>query len=94
MKIVVPDGHTENPGDLSWGALGELAGIPVHVVNPFAARTVPAEFMRTDRNTARRLCGVRAVRVFGKVIRSGDTGRRGRPGSGRRAAEGEGAPGV
>ncbi len=34
MKIVVPDGHTENPGDLSWGALGELAGIPVHVVNP------------------------------------------------------------
>ena len=29
MKIVILDGYTENPGDLSWGeleALGELNG--------------------------------------------------------------------
>lgn len=30
MKIVVLDGYTENPGDLSWGALGELGELTVY----------------------------------------------------------------
>ena len=29
MKIVVLDGYTENPGDLSWGGLGLLLDLPV-----------------------------------------------------------------
>ena len=32
MKLVILDGYTENPGDLSWApmqALGELCGIDV-----------------------------------------------------------------
>lgn len=27
MKIVVLDGYTENPGDLSWQALAELGSL-------------------------------------------------------------------
>ena len=30
MKIVVLDGHTENPGDLSWKTLGELGELTVY----------------------------------------------------------------
>lgn len=30
MKIVVLDGHTENPGDLQWGKLGELGKLTVY----------------------------------------------------------------
>ena len=30
MKIVVLDGYTENPGDLSWDALGKLGEITVY----------------------------------------------------------------
>ena len=30
MKIVVLDGYTENPGDLSWDALGELGELTVY----------------------------------------------------------------
>ena len=30
MKIVVLDGYTENPGDLSWGALKELGEVEVY----------------------------------------------------------------
>ena len=29
MKIVVLDGYTENPGDLSWDALGALGEMTV-----------------------------------------------------------------
>ena len=30
MKIVVLDGYTENPGDLSWGALEALGELTVY----------------------------------------------------------------
>ena len=30
MKIVVLDGYTENPGDLSWDALKELGEVEVY----------------------------------------------------------------
>ena len=30
MKIVVLDGYTENPGDLSWEALGALGDLVVY----------------------------------------------------------------
>ena len=30
MKIVVLDGYTENPGDLSWGELEELGQVTVY----------------------------------------------------------------
>ena len=32
MKIVVLDGYTENPGDLSWSALEQLKSDRSHVV--------------------------------------------------------------
>lgn len=34
MRIVVLDGHTLNPGDLSWGALAELGELTVHERTP------------------------------------------------------------
>ncbi len=34
MKIVVLDGHTLNPGDLSWGGFGELGELTVHERTP------------------------------------------------------------
>ena len=30
MKIVVLDGHTENPGDLSWESLEKLGSLTVY----------------------------------------------------------------
>ena len=39
MKIVVLDGHTLNPGDLSWDALASLGELAVH------DRTAPDEVM-------------------------------------------------
>lgn len=30
MKIVVLDGYTENPGDLSWSALEKLGDVTVY----------------------------------------------------------------
>ena len=30
MKIVVLDGYTENPGDLSWDELGKLGDLTVY----------------------------------------------------------------
>ena len=30
MKIVILDGYTENPGDLSWDALAELGELSVY----------------------------------------------------------------
>ncbi|MDR1598948.1 MAG: D-2-hydroxyacid dehydrogenase [Oscillospiraceae bacterium] len=38
MKIVVLDGYTENPGDLSWGGLEALGGLTVYDRTP-AGRT-------------------------------------------------------
>ncbi len=45
MKIVVLDGYTENPGDLSWEELGKIGDLTVHdrisyVENPIIAKTV------------------------------------------------------
>ena len=37
MKLVVLDGYTENPGDLSWDALGQLGDLTVY------DRTSPAD---------------------------------------------------
>ncbi|MBE0600790.1 MAG: D-2-hydroxyacid dehydrogenase [Firmicutes bacterium] len=34
MKIVVLDGHTENPGDLSWDALAALGELTVYDITP------------------------------------------------------------
>ena len=34
MKIVILDGYTENPGDLSWGALEELGEVVVYDRTP------------------------------------------------------------
>lgn len=39
MRIVVLDGHTLNPGDLSWGSLATLGELTVH------ERTPPAEIV-------------------------------------------------
>ena len=39
MKIVVLDGYTLNPGDLSWDALKELGDVTVY------DRTAPGELM-------------------------------------------------
>ena len=30
MKIVILDGYTENPGDLSWDALAELGDLTIN----------------------------------------------------------------
>ena len=30
MHIVILDGYTENPGDLSWGELGKLGDLAVY----------------------------------------------------------------
>lgn len=37
MKIVVLDGYTLNPGDLSWNALNQLGNVVVHDRTPLAA---------------------------------------------------------
>ena len=34
MKIVVLDGYTENPGDLSWDSLGALGDLTVYDRTP------------------------------------------------------------
>ena len=35
MKIVVLDGYTENPGDLSWDALAALGDLTVYDRTPY-----------------------------------------------------------
>jgi glycerate dehydrogenase len=55
MKIVILDGYAENPGDLSWDALAELAGadaLTVHDRTPagqVAGRIGPAEIVLTNK---------------------------------------------
>ena len=55
MKIVILDGYTENPGDLSWDALGKLGELTVY------ERSSPAE-------TAERMQGAEAVFTNKTVI--------------------------
>ena len=50
MRIVVLDGYTENPGDLSWEEMGRLGELTVY------DRT-PAD----DEEIARRIAGAEAV---------------------------------
>lgn len=49
MKIVVLDGYTENPGDLSWNELGELGELTVY------------DRTETERQTIERLQGAEVV---------------------------------
>jgi glycerate dehydrogenase len=52
MKIVVLDGHTLNPGDLSWGALKALGEVALHDRTPpeqVAARCADAEIIITNK---------------------------------------------
>lgn len=52
MKIVVLDGYTLNPGDLSWAALQELGEVSLHDRTPpelVAARCADAEIVITNK---------------------------------------------
>ena len=52
MKIVVLDGHTLNPGDLSWDGFGELGEVSVHERTPadqVAERIARAEVVITNK---------------------------------------------
>ena len=46
LRIVVLDGHTLNPGDLAWDALGQLGPLTVH------ARTAAADIVPRSRDAA------------------------------------------
>ena len=59
MKIVVLDGHTLNPGDLSWEGFRELGEVTVH------ARTV-------EDQVAERITGAEAV-ITNKAVLSKKT---------------------
>lgn len=52
MKIVVLDGHTLNPGDLSWDALASLGALTVHdrtAPDEVRARAAGAEIVITNK---------------------------------------------
>lgn len=52
MKIVVLDGYTENPGDLSWGALEALGELTVYDRTPgeeIVSRIADAEIVLTNK---------------------------------------------
>ena len=52
MKIVILDGHTTNPGDLSWSPLEALGQLTVHARTPDAAiiaRAADAEALITNK---------------------------------------------
>lgn len=52
MKIVVLDGHTANPGDLSWGGLAALGALTVYDRTPpeaVVARAGAAEIVLTNK---------------------------------------------
>lgn len=52
MKIVVLDGYTENPGDLSWDALGQLGELTVYprtAPDEIVARIGTAEIVYTNK---------------------------------------------
>ncbi len=51
-KIVVLDGHTLNPGDLNWDALGEMGELTVHdrtAPEQLAEHAAEAEFVFTNK---------------------------------------------
>lgn len=52
MKIVILDGYTENPGDLSWEELGKLGGLTVYDRTPeeeIVSRIGDAEIVITNK---------------------------------------------
>ena len=52
MKLVVLDGHTLNPGDLSWAALQALGTCEIHDRTPpehVVARCAEAEIVITNK---------------------------------------------
>ena len=52
MKIVVLDGHTLNPGDLSWEALHQLGDVTIHDRTPYdkiVERSLGAEVLLTNK---------------------------------------------
>ena len=57
MKIVVLDGHTENPGDLSWAELEKLGNVTVYDFSEPAeayARMIDAEIVLTNKTVISR----------------------------------------
>ena len=57
MKIVVLDGHTENPGDLSWAELEKLGNVTVYDFSEPAeacARMIDAEIVLTNKTVITR----------------------------------------
>lgn len=75
MKIVVLDGYTENPGDISWGPLEEYGDVTVYdrtsyVESPLIAERIgDAEIAVTNktpisRETIDRCCGLKAIAVL------------------------------
>ena len=54
MKIVILDGYTENPGDLSWDALAEFGDLTIYDRTPYedaeiAKRIGDAEVVFTNK---------------------------------------------
>ena len=70
MNIVVLDGHTANPGDLSWDELNSLGACQVHDRTPpgaVAARARDAEIVLTNKTVLDRptLAGLPRLRYIG-----------------------------
>lgn len=70
MKIVVLDGYTENPGDLSWDTLGELGELTVYEHTPpqeVPIRAADAELVLTNKTalTADGLAQLPKLRYIG-----------------------------
>lgn len=75
MKIIVLDGYTENPGDLSWGELEKLGGLTVYdrtsyVEDPLIAERIgDAEIVITNktpisRETIDRCPGIKLIALL------------------------------
>ena len=72
MKIVVLDGYTENPGDLSWGPLQELGELTVYDRTPPEAvleRIGDAEAIYTNKTVLSRelIQAMPSVRFIGAI---------------------------
>lgn len=70
MKIVVLDGHGVNPGDLSWGKLGELGELTVYertAPEEVLTRTEEAEIVLTNKVvlSAEILCKLPKLKYIG-----------------------------
>jgi glycerate dehydrogenase len=69
-KIIILDGHTLNPGDLSWDALGALGDLTVHDRTPpaqVAERAADAEILITNKTpiTAKTITALPTLRYIG-----------------------------